>query len=73
VQANDNNKGTAARGRRALILTVLIVVVTFFWVLLLLYTNLPNLALAGIGLVSLLVLSVATAWTAMAFPSRSKG
>lgn len=73
MTAHDTNKGFGERGKRALILTVLIVVVTFFWVLLLMYTNLPNLALAGIGLLSLLVLSVATAWTAIAFPSRSKG
>ncbi len=72
MTANDTNKGFGTRGQRALILTVLIVTVTFFWVLLLLYTNLPTLALAGIGMVCLLVLSVATAWTAMAFPSRNK-
>lgn len=71
MTAHDTNKGFGTRGQRALILTVLIVTVTFFWILLLLYTNLPTLALAGIGLVCLLVLSVATAWTAMAFPKRN--
>lgn len=72
MTANDSNNGLGTRGKRALILTVLLVAVTFFWVLMLLYTNLPVWAMAGIGLVSLLLLSLATAWTAMAFPSRSK-
>jgi len=72
VTAKDTNKASGSRGKRALILTVMIVAVTFFWVLMLLYTNLPTWAMAGIGLLCLLVLSLATAWTAMAFPSRSK-
>ena len=72
MTAKDTNKASRSRGKRALILTVMIVAVTFFWVLMLLYTNLPTWAMAGIGLLCLLVLSLATAWTAMAFPSRSK-
>jgi hypothetical protein len=63
--------GMSAAARRYIILAALIVVVTFLWVLLLLYTNLPMLALGGIALLSLVLLSVATAWTAMAFPGRS--
>ncbi len=72
MQANDAKTGVSTASRRSLILTALIVAVTFFWVLMLFYTNLPTIALAGLALVSLLVLSVATAWTAMAVPSRSK-
>ena len=71
MQANDTKTVSGTAARRAIILTLLIVAVTFFWVLILLYTNLPTFALAGVGLLSLLVLAVATAWTAMAFPGRS--
>lgn len=73
MAGNDAKTGFGTRGQRAIVLTILIVTVTFFWVLILLHTNLPTIALTGIGLLSLLVLSVATAWTAMAFPSRSGG
>lgn len=72
MTAKDRNSGSGTRTRRSLILTVLIVVVTFFWVQILLYTNLPPLALVGLGLLSLLVLAIATAWTAMAFPGRGR-
>jgi len=72
LNKQDHDKNMSARRRRPLLLTVLIVIITFFWILLMLYTNLPTLAMAGIGLVSLLVLAVATAWTAMAFPSRDR-
>ena len=66
----DKTPGLSAVRNRSLMLTALIVVVTLFWVVMLLYTNLPTIALAGIGLLSLLLLSVATAWTAMAVPNR---
>lgn len=72
MASNDNDKSMGARAVRVLITTALIVVVTFFWVLMLVYTNLPVLVLAAIALVSLLTLSVATAWTAIAFPKRKK-
>jgi len=71
VQSKDNSSLAGPAGRRALILTFLIVAVTFFWVLILFYTNLPTAALAAVAVLSVLVLSVATAWTAMAFPSRN--
>lgn len=71
MQSNDTNTVAGAAGRRSIILTLLVVAVTFFWVLILLYTNLPTAALAGVAVLSILLLSVATAWTAMAFPSRS--
>lgn len=72
MQDANTKPGLSAAGRRSLILATLIVVVTFFWVFVLLYTNLPAIALVGIGVLSLLLLSVATAWTAMAFPGRSR-
>lgn len=72
MQTNNTKKGLGTRGQRAFILAALIVIVTFSWVLMLMYTSLPTLALVGIALLSLLVLSLATAWTAMAFPGRSK-
>lgn len=72
MNKQEHDKDMSARRRRPLLLTVLIVTITFFWVVLMLYTNLPMLVMAGIGLVSLLVLAVATAWTAMAFPSRDR-
>jgi hypothetical protein len=62
------NQSTARR--RSMILAALIVVVTLFWALMLFNTNLPMLALAAIAVVSLALLSVATAWTAIAFPQR---
>ena len=71
MQDANTKTGMSAAGRRSIILATLIVVVTFLWVLLLLYTNLPMLALGGLALLSLVLLSVATAWTAMAFPGRS--
>lgn len=60
--------GTA--GRRTIIVTALIAVVTLFWVVLLVYTNLPTLVLAGVALISILLLSVASAWAAAAIPRR---
>ena len=58
--------------RRGMVLVPLIVAVSLFWVLMLLFTNLPWLALAVIALLSLTLLSVATAWTAMAMPRRDE-
>jgi len=55
-----------------MVLVPLIVAVSLFWVLMLLFTNLPWLALAVIALLSLTLLSVATAWTAMAMPRRDE-
>jgi hypothetical protein len=60
----------SAASRRAVLVAALIAIVTLFWVALLVYTNLPTMAMAGIALVSLLLLSVATAWAAMAVPGR---
>ena len=58
--------------RRGMVLVPLIVVVSLFWVLMLSFTNLPWLALAVIALLSLTLLSVTTAWTAMAMPRRGE-
>ena len=55
---------------RALVLFPMIAVVTLMWTLLLKFTNLPVPALAAVALLSLSLLSVTTAWTAMALPSR---
>ena len=71
MQTNDQTTDMSSVRRRSLLLTALIVIVTMFWVVMLLYTNLPTLALVGVGIVSLLLLAVATAWTAMAVPKRS--
>lgn len=71
----QENKRIAASGnapRRSLVLVALIVLVTLFWVLMLAYTNLPTLALGIIAVISIALLSVATAWTAMALPGRSR-
>ena len=73
MQDTNEKSGMSTAGRRSIILATLIVVVTFVWALLLLYTNLSMLALGAIALLSLVLLSVATAWTAMAFPSRNSG
>ena len=67
-EKNESWIGTA--GRRTIIVASLIAVVTLFWVVLVVYTNLPILVLAGIALISLLLLSVATAWAAAAIPRR---
>lgn len=72
MAGNKAKTGSGGRSHRALILTVMIVLVTFFWVVILLNSNLPTLALVGFGLLSLAVLAVATAWTAVAFPSRNE-
>lgn len=61
--------GTA--GLRTIIVVTLIAVLTPFWIYLVFFTNLPELALAGIALLILLILSTATAWTAIAVPGRS--
>ena len=70
MQEGSNATDPGTRNKRVLMLAALIVLVTFFWVLIFMYTNLPGIALIGIGLLCLLVLSLATAWTAMAFPPR---
>ena len=68
MQTNDHTTDMGSLRRRSILLAALIVIVTLFWVVMLLYTNLPTIAMAGIGLISLLLLAVATAWTAMAVP-----
>ncbi len=70
MQKQDETTGMSTARSRSLILVALIIVVTLFWVLMLLYTNLPTAVLAVIAVVSILLLSVATAWTATALPRR---
>jgi MFS superfamily sulfate permease-like transporter len=57
-------------GVRAIVLVILIAVVVPFWIYLVFFTQLPMAALAGIALVILLLLSTATAWSAMAIHKR---
>lgn len=73
MESNNNSSWIGTARRRMIVLACIIAVVTLFWVMLLLYTNLPTIALVGIGLVCLVLLSLATAWTAMAAPSRRSG
>lgn len=54
-----------------IVVAALIAIVTLVWVALLMYTNLPTMVLGAIALVSLVLLSVATAWAAIAAPNRS--
>lgn len=68
MQKQDETTGMSAALRRSLILVALIIVVTLFWVLMLLFTNLPTAALGVIAAVSIVLLSLATAWTATALP-----
>ena len=68
-----NRSWIMTAGRRTIIVVSLIAVVTLFWVVLLVYTNLPTIVLAGIALVSILLLSVATAWASAAIPQRRSG
>jgi len=70
VASEKNGSWISTAGRRTIIVASLIAVVTLFWVILLVYTNLPTIALAGIALVSILLLSVASAWAAAAIPRR---
>jgi uncharacterized membrane protein YgcG len=70
VASEKNESWIGTAGRRTIIVACLIAIVTLFWVVLLVYTNLPMIVLAGIALISLLLLSVAAAWAAAAIPSR---
>jgi hypothetical protein len=70
VEPENKASWVGTAGRRTIIVASLIAVVTLFWVVLLVYTNLPAIALAGIALLSILLLSVATAWAAIAVPRR---
>lgn len=70
MKSETNRSWVVTARRRSIIVAALIAIVTLFWVVLLLYTNLPTIALAGVGLVCLVLLSVATAWAAMAGPKR---
>jgi len=73
VESKNNAPWIGRVRNRMIVLAGLIAVVTLFWVVLLLYTNLPTVALVGIGLICLVSLSIATAWTAIALPGRSSG
>lgn len=70
VESENKRSWINTAGRRTIVVASLIAVVTLFWVVLLVYTNLPVIALAGIALISILLLSVASAWAAAAIPRR---
>ncbi|NKI36565.1 hypothetical protein HFP89_15445 [Wenzhouxiangella sp. XN79A] len=70
MEPDKNTSWVGTAGFRTVIVVALIAVLTPFWVYLVFFTNLPELALAGIALVILLILSTATAWTAIAVPNR---
>jgi len=71
VEPEKNGSWVGTAGFRTIIVVTLIAVLTPFWIYLVFFTDLPELALAGIALLILLILSTATAWTAIAVPSRS--
>jgi len=71
VESENNVSWVGTARRRMIVVAALIAVVTLVWVALLMYTNLPTIALGAIALVSLVLLSVATAWAAIAAPNRS--
>ena len=70
MNSENNASWVRTAGIRTIIAAVLIVVVTMFWAYLLFFTNLSMLALSGIALVCLLLLSAASAWAATAIPHR---
>ena len=70
VESEKNVSWVKAAGARTIVVVGLIGVLTPFWVYLVFFTNLPELALAGIALLMLLILSTATAWAAVAVPHR---
>jgi len=69
----QNNAWIAEAGRRAIMLAVLIVLITLFWVSMLVYSNLPTMMLGVFALLSMLVLSMATAWAVIAIPDSDSG
>jgi len=73
VESENNTSWAGTARRRSIIVAALIAIVTLLWVVLVLYTNLPTIALAGVALISLLLLSTATAWAAVAIPRRGSG
>jgi hypothetical protein len=73
VESENKGSWIRAAGRRAIIVASLIAIVSLLWVVLFVYTNLPTFALAVIALVSVVLLSVATAWAAVALPGRGSG
>lgn len=61
--------GTA--GKRTVLVSSLIALVTLFWVILLVNANLSMAVMAGIAVLSVLLLATAVAWAASALPRRS--
>ncbi len=70
MTSENNTNWIRTAALRTIVASALIVVVTMFWVYLLFYTDLSILALSGIALVCLLLLSAASAWATTAIPRR---
>lgn len=70
MEPETNGSWVGTAGLRTIVVVSLIAVLTPFWIYLVFFTDLPELALAGIALLILLILSTATAWTAIAVPAR---
>jgi apolipoprotein N-acyltransferase len=73
MESNGKSSWVGTAGRRTLLLVALIAVLVPFWLYLAFYTNLPMLALAGIAVLILLLLSLTMAWAATAMPRRNVG
>lgn len=73
MESENNGSWVKKARRRGLITGALIPAVTLYWVILLMYTNLPPLMLGIVAVVSLLLLSVAIAWTVTAVPAGQPG
>lgn len=71
VESEKNVSWVKTAGVRTIVVVGLIGILTPFWVYLVFFTNLPELALGGIALLMLLILSTATAWAAVAVPHRT--
>ncbi|MEM8547087.1 MAG: hypothetical protein AAGF46_02875 [Pseudomonadota bacterium] len=67
-EEKPNWKRTA--GLRFIVLTLLIAVLTPFYLFVLLYLNLPLIITAALGLIIILMYSIATAYAAIAIPEQ---
>jgi len=72
VESQRKSPWLATAGRRTIILVSLIAVLVPFWLYLAFYTNLPTIVLGAVALLMLLILALATAWTAIAIPKRGE-
>lgn len=73
MQNEQNMYWMSTAGKRTVLVSSLIALVTLFWVVLLVNANLSAFVMAGIALVSVLLLATAVAWAASALPRRNAG